>query len=161
MDWKIAFKDGFAAEDNYKTVEEIENAGLQIIKGTVPGTFLGDLVASGLEKEFFCSDNIVNIKKYDNYNVWYFGRLQAFNHAYIEFQGIDSVSEIYVNGILTLKTRNRFERYIVSENLVDGDNEIVIHIYPSNTENPREPGRTLGSVSFSGILPYANTCGLW
>ena len=130
MNWEIAFTTSPDQVKEYKTIEELRKSGLNIMKATVPGCFESDLAANGLEEDFYFGSNILNARKYESTHVYYFSEFNAFENDCLHFGCVDTVAEIYVNGVLSAECDNMFIEYVVSDNIVDGRNQVVVHIIP-------------------------------
>lgn len=130
MNWELAFTTSPDQVKEYKTVEDLRKSGLNVMKASVPGCFENDLVLNGYEKDFYYGTNILNARKYESTHVYYFAEFNAFENDCLHFECVDTVAEIFINGILTCECDNMFTEYVVSENIVEGKNQVVVHIIP-------------------------------
>ena len=130
MNWELAFTTSPEQVKDYKTIDELRRSGLNIIKASVPGCFESDLVKNGLEEDFYRGSNILNVYKYEKTHVYYFTEFNAFENDCLHFGCVDTVAEIYVNGELSCKCDDMFIEYVVSENIIEGRNQVVVHIIP-------------------------------
>jgi len=118
-----------------KTIEDIKNSGLKILKASIPGNFELDLYNNGIIEDPYFGMNILKIQAFEDCHVWYFTEFQAERipnlDAFIVFEGIDTYADIYLNGTLLASTDNMLieHRFIVND-LLDDRNELVIHIKP-------------------------------
>ncbi len=133
MDWKIAYSQNFkCAGAEYKTISALENSGFDIIPASVPGNFEIDLMKNGIIDDLYYSTNTLKAQELENMHVWYFCRFTAKENRYLRFEGIDTFSDIYINGNLVKTTDNMFTPYEVDT--VQGENELVVHIKPAMIE---------------------------
>lgn len=136
--WQLALvrhsevKSGFSA----KSIGEITSAGKTIIPASVPGNFELDMHAAGLIDDPYYADNIIELQKLEDMHLWYFTTFD-FEHidgqdTFIEFGGIDTVAEIYLDGELFAKTENMLIPHTFALDAVPaGRHELVVHILPS------------------------------
>ena len=136
MQWKMAYAHHQAAlEKPCSTVSELENAGFEVLSATVPGCLEKELMKAGKLDELYYSTNTLDAQKLEDVHIWYFARvLIEKENQYLRFEGIDTFSDIYVNGQLVTSTDNMFIAYDVDENLHLGENEVVVHIKPTMLE---------------------------
>lgn len=150
--WELAF----CRHDDYKEVnsrKQIENAGFKIIQGNVPGNFELDFQRAGIIDEPFFANNVLNLQEYEDVHLWY---IKKFSYEKTDlvpnilFDGIDTFSEIFLNGKLLGTTDNMLiEHKFYPENLLFGDNELVIHIFPTAVK-----ARELPSYPLEGAAIY-------
>lgn len=106
------------------------------ISATVPGNFELDFFHAGLCDDPYFGTNVIALQKYESYHMFYYRHFfyeNSFDNPFLILEGIDTASEIYINGKLLLCTDNMFIEYNapLSEYLTKGFNEIVIHIKPA------------------------------
>ena len=136
------------------TLSELENYGEGTIPGEVPGNFELALEQAGILPEIFKDQNVLLLQKYEGYHVFY---SRAFEYEQKEgyepellFEGIDTISEIWINGKLAGRTENMaIPHTICPDNLVEGLNEIVVHCFPVCLEE-----RKYESKAGHFCLPY-------
>lgn len=124
--------DGFELNKNNK----LEQSGYLCIDGKVPGNFELDMMREGIIEDLFFGENILEAQKLENRHLWYSRTfdydLDDIDNLYLRFDGIDTFSEIYLNGDLIAKTDNMFIQHeIPLSNIKKGNNEIVVHILPT------------------------------
>ena len=128
-----------------KTEKELEKTEFLCIKGKVPGNFELDLMREGIIEDPFFGENPLKLQTLENRHLWYAREfdceLDVFSETYLKFDGIDTFSEIYLNGELLGKTDNMLIGYEfpVDKFLKKGKNEIVVHIIPTSIEARKHP----------------------
>ena len=114
-----------------------DNAERILMNGTVPGHVHTDLLNNNYIKDPFWRDNDKLCSWVED---WYwsyektfvFDKEESFGKHYLDFEGIDTFSEVYVNGKLVGKTDNMFisYRFDVTDCILNGSNTIVVKILP-------------------------------
>lgn len=136
--WKLALvphgevRDGFFA----KSIKEIESSDKTVIPASVPGNFELDMQAAGLIDDPYFSDNIISLQKLEHLHLWYYTSFELSHSdgfdSFLEFGGIDTASEIYIDGVLIGKTENMLIPHTFPINgLANGAHELVVHIIPA------------------------------
>ena len=98
FEWKMAYAAHSECTD-IKCINDIENTKLKTIDATVPGNFELDLMNAGIIKPLYYSVNTLEAQKYENTDIWYYTTFMADDdNIYLHFEGIDTYSDIYVNG---------------------------------------------------------------
>lgn len=135
FEWKMAYAAHSECTD-IKCINDIENTKLKTIDATVPGNFELDLMNAGIIKPLYYSVNTLEAQKYENTDIWYYTTFMADDdNIYLHFEGIDTYSDIYVNGEKVKSTDNMFIGYDVFADFKIGINEIVVHIKPACIES--------------------------
>lgn len=103
----------------------------QTIEGVVPGSVYQDLLKANLIPDPFYRTNEYEVREWMRYDYHYlktFNYKKTHKHVDLVSDGIDTLSEIYVNDILIAKTNNMHLRYRFSLDhvLVDGENTIKV-----------------------------------
>lgn len=136
--WQI----NYLSEEKYRTEEtkphttaELSGFGEGEIPGRVPGNFELDLEREGILPEIFQGTNPLLLQKYEGYHVYYSRRFQYEEEPgripVLVFEGIDTIGEIWLNGELLARTDNMFIPYrFEPSNLIQGENELVVHLFP-------------------------------
>ena len=140
--WQMTYisADEIADEVGYpKTIDEIQGFGEGTIPGEVPGNFELSLEKEGIVPEIFKDQNVSLLQKYEGYHVFYSRTFEYEEkvgyEAELLFEGIDTISEIWINGKLAARTENMSIPHVIkSEYLLDGINEIVVHLFPVGIE---------------------------
>lgn len=106
------------------------------VPAIVPGNFERDLERAGKLPDPYFGMNTLKMQELENLHLWFcktFTRTGiADENTFLHFEGIDTVAEIYVNGVFKLKVSNMFLSYDVPvPELKNGENEIVVHILPA------------------------------
>ena len=136
FNWKMAYAPNYLCKDSkISSIADIKKSGFEIINAEVPGNFELDLMREGRLCDLYYSTNTLKAQKLENMHVWYFSEIEVTDkNSYLHFEGIDTVSEIYINGSLVKKTDNMFIPYDVSADFNIGKNEVVVHILPTCIE---------------------------
>ncbi|MBE6608046.1 MAG: hypothetical protein E7633_05790 [Ruminococcaceae bacterium] len=140
---KEMIKDGYR-DKNDKTlstpklfnIESIKNCGYDLVDASVPGNFELDLWKAGRCGDPYFGTNVFDMQKYEDVHQYYFRTFDFSGNKegmYIDFEGIDTASEVFLNGRLILVCENMFVSHtvLVEDHLLDGENEIVVHIKPA------------------------------
>ncbi len=120
-----------------KTVRDLTEYGANTINATVPGNFELDFVKAGLlPEDLFFGTNIYKTQELEATHLWYFSKFtieDTEKDTFLLFEGIDTASEIFVDGILLAKTENMLIPYEFSlENFESGEHELLVHIIPTS-----------------------------
>lgn len=124
-----------------KDLETLEKKGILVVNGTVPGNYELDLEKQHLIENPFFGENLLQERGRERNHLFY-GKTFTF-HAedqkeyLLEFEGIDTVAEIYLNGRLLAKADNMFlpQVFLIPGNeWKKGTNEILVHILPIAVE---------------------------
>ena len=110
MQWKIAYAHHKEAlEKPCYTVSELERAGFDMLPASVPGCLETELMKVGKLSDLYFSTNTLAAQKLEDVHVWYYTKVSIQNEKqYLRFEGIDTFSDIYVNGNLVKSTNNMF-----------------------------------------------------
>lgn len=130
--WKAAYAPHKECGDTeIKCIKDIEKAGFKTIPAEVPGNFEIDLMNAGLLEPIYYSVNTLETQKLENTDIWYYTVFETDDaNIYLHFDGIDTISDIYINGKLVKSTDNMFIGYDVDGEFNVGLNEVVVHIKP-------------------------------
>ena len=135
--WRISYLDNKTVTEKHvdpKTVSEVEAIG-NALDAAVPGDFLLTLHRAGILPDPYFGNNSWEYQKYEYTHVWYCTDFTVENRdtdrLYFDFEGLDTVCEIYLNGNLIGKTDNMFIPHAVKANgIIAGKNELVVHFIP-------------------------------
>jgi beta-mannosidase len=109
--------------------------GNRVLDGKVPGNFELELLKSGLVNDPFFGKNMLDMLQYEDCHVFY-GRTLAYSPVEgtspeLVFTGIDTTSDIYLNGKKIGASDNMYLTYHISaKELKQGENDILIHLKP-------------------------------
>jgi beta-mannosidase len=131
--WQLKMLPNAQVKEEIFTFSQID--GAEAIPASVPGNFELDLFNAGKVKDPYFGKNLWDLYKYENYHLFYSRTFQAENGKNYElcFEGIDTFSDVYVNGKKVLHTDNMLIGHTVEVNL-QAENEILVHIYPTMLE---------------------------
>ncbi|MBO5077522.1 MAG: hypothetical protein J5584_08020 [Clostridia bacterium] len=114
--------------------ETLEASGLDTIPAAVPGNFELDLIKAGrLPEDIFAGTNILKLQDLECMHLWYYTRFRAgaVDNACLRFEGIDTVSEIYLDGALLGTTENMLIPHeFPLSGFRPGVHSLVVHIIP-------------------------------
>ena len=141
---------GFDAQ----TYEAVVKCPHTVLPATVPGNFELDLMKAGLLEDLYYGDNILKAQQLEDRHLWYAATFTlediAQTQPFLTFEGIDTVSEIYLDGALLGKTDNMFIPHTFSLNgIAAGKHELVVHILPAALYSRTHP-KPIGCKA----LPY-------
>ncbi len=136
MQWKIAYAHHEqACKKKLCTILDIENSGFDILPASVPGCLEKELMQAGKLNDLYFSTNTLQAQKLEDVHVWYYTRIKIEKeNRFLRFEGIDTFSDIYINGRLVKSTENMFLPYEVETDWNIGENEVVVHIKPTMLE---------------------------
>ena len=117
------------------TIDGIKASGFNIIPAKVPGNTELDMMAAGLiDFDPYFGTNTIKMQDYENLHTIYFTKFDKPEIcAKLCFEGIDTIADIYINGILVKSVDNMYISHEVSlcgVSLKEKDNELVVHIKP-------------------------------
>jgi beta-mannosidase len=133
-DWKLAFIKNSKYVYEPKVMSDLEQ-NFTCIAAKVPGNFELDLQRAGIIEDLYFGKNVLDIQKYESCHMFY-GRKFFYNRTndmepILIFEGLDTIADIYINGEMIGRSENMFitQKFVVDK-LINGENEILIHIYP-------------------------------
>ena len=125
--WQLFYADDADYNDDIKSITNFNH--FDNVK--IPTLFEWELFRHGVENDPYYSNNIWDYQKYESYHQFYVLRFKSNRkHKFIRFNGIDTISEIYLNGKLIGKTDNMFIPYVFEVNNLKKENELIVHILP-------------------------------
>lgn len=119
------------------TAAELSDTGWHKINAKVPGNFELDFERAGICGDPFYACNTIELEKYENLHLFYTKNFELDfepdENTFLCFEGIDTIADIFVNGVLVGRTDNMLVPFEFDKNtLRKGMNEILIHIIPSH-----------------------------
>lgn len=135
-----------------------ERAGAVIIPAVVPGNFELDMMEAGLLADPYIGDNILKERELEDRHLLYIRQFETGNFCdtepYLVLEGVDTVSDVYIDGILVEHTDNMLIHYeLPLLTLKEGQHELSIHIHPTMRKLLRESDRSvLYSLFLCGCL---------
>ena len=131
-----------AFADNVFNEKALKEYGIEPIPASVPGNFELDMQKAGLIDDPFYADNPLKIQRLENRHLWYAVDFEYTGNfperAYLKFDGIDTFSDIYLNGGIIGSTDNMFIAYeFAAKGIKNGVNELLVHIKPTVIEARR------------------------
>lgn len=123
------------------TLTEGEKAGLEFFIAQVPGNFELDLFELDMVPDPFFGMNPVKVRELtEKCHVYYSRTFEVSENSngcpYLVFEGLDCFANVYINGNLVGSFDNMLIQQEVNINgfLVEGENEIFVHIRPAIIE---------------------------
>ena len=120
------------------TEKDLKSHNISDIPATVPGNFELDMFAHGLIDDPFFGDNPLKIQKLENRHLWYVCNFKADNtdNLNLVFEGVDTVADVYVNGVLLGNCENMFisHKFLLKSDILKEENELIVHIKPACIE---------------------------
>ncbi|MBQ7372980.1 MAG: glycoside hydrolase family 2, partial [Clostridia bacterium] len=114
------------------TPEEVLKCEVEPIIATVPGNVELDMQRAGLLPDLFFGTNILLLEKYELYDYWYkckFVAPKGEKSGYkLVFDGIDTLSEVWLNGEKIGETDNMFIPHSFNLKDVKEENELWVRI---------------------------------
>lgn len=128
-----------AFADNIFNEKTLKEYGIKPISASVPGNFELDMQKAGLIDDPFYADNPLKIQKLENRHLWYAVDFEYTGNfperAYLKFDGIDTFSDIFLNGGIIGSTDNMLISHeFPAVGIKKGSNELLVHIKPTVTE---------------------------
>lgn len=179
MNWNLVFAHHeVCSNKEFSTIAALEKSGFPVLPAMVPGNFELDLMKAGFLEDLYYSTNTLKAQELEDVHVWYYTTVKITRpEQYLYFAGIDTFSDIYVNGKLVKSTDNMFLPYEVDADWIMGDNEVVVHIKPAVLETRKYPipvacnsfkynasslyARKAASMYGWDIMPRIVSAGLW
>lgn len=128
-------RDDRSAKTSPTTEEMLKERGYDRVNACVPGNIEIDLFNAGVIADpFFGNNQHDRFCEYQHMfyvtNFSYDGKLEAPEFL---FEGLDTVCEIFLNGILIGKTDNMLIPHVISAEaaIKEGENELLVHIIPA------------------------------
>ena len=126
---------------NIVDLDSLCNSNITVIEGHVPGNYEIDLEKAGIIENPFYGKNLLKSLDREMDHLFYGKKFvldKVINEKYIlQFDGIDTIADIYLNGSLLAHTENMLRGYefeVGEELLNKGDNELLVHIIPVSLE---------------------------
>lgn len=108
------------------------------IVGTVPGNFELDLFREGIIPDPYFDVNIFEVQKYERSHLIYSTKFDWNGFpADLEFKGIDTIAEIYLNGEKIGENENMLIENVIRCIPVSGSNMLTVHILPAVVEGEK------------------------
>ena len=133
--WKLCLVDDADLRDVVTREEDLPGKG---IPATVPGDWPLDYVRAGLMEDPYYQDNYLKLREYENHHVFYSTHFMwdgSKENVFLRFEGIDTVADVYLNGVLIGHAENMYIPHeFAASTLRQGDNALFVHIKPAALE---------------------------
>lgn len=155
--WSLTIADDAIVTERHfdpKTPSEVVHSDFLTVPATVPGNFELDLFRAGIEPDPYFGQNPFLYQKYETFHLWYGSSFSwegtDQTNLFLLFEGIDTVADIFLNGVLLGHTDNMLipHEFPVS-GLLREQNELLVHIFPTICE-----GRKHRAVAGESALFY-------
>lgn len=141
------------------TIEQLEQIGYKKIPAKVPGNFERDLFRAGEIADPYKYAGTLPLMSYEKMHMFYYRSFTcdaSDGEMSIVFGGIDTYSEIILNGEYLGKTENMLTEQIfdVTGKLRHGENELIVHIKPTMIaarDFPLAPGSSGSGVRAAAL----------
>ena len=165
------------------TKNDIISSGAEITEATVPGALELELIKrKKLPEDLYFGTNILAAQDYEDAHICYFSEFdlekKADTDVFLNFDGIDTFADIFIDGALFAQTENMLIPYKFSLNALSaGKHEVFVHIFPASVRAAETelPARCRGqkyNVDSLGIrkapymygwdiMPRCVSAGLW
>ncbi len=182
-EWKLVWRDNKqVCTEQLAITTYAELIGQErVIDAVVPGNLELDLYRNGVIEDPFFGNNVLSLERFESVHMWYgrqFDYTGAISDIYLDFEGIDTLAEVYLNGVLIGKPENMLIAHLLkAEGLREGTNDLVVHILPSAIEArkyPPTPGDNAFKYNYEGlrvrkaihaygwdIMPRIVSAGIW
>ncbi len=138
-DWTLTYVENkrFKKEGrDVSTAASVRESGWHHVDAKVPGNFELDFQRAGLIGDPFFGTNFIDNYKFEALHLIYTRTFtldfEPDENTFLHFDGIDTIADIYVNGAFVGTADNMLIPFEFSDaNLKKGENEIVVHIYPT------------------------------
>jgi len=142
--WKLTVLNDCDIKEEICTSEKLASYDGIIISAQVPGDWPLDYVRHGLMDEPFFGSNYLELMNYETAHVYYTTTFvwedKPDDLTFLYFEGIDTVADIYLNGINIGHAENMFIPHeFAASSLVKGTNELLIHFSPVVLEARKYP----------------------
>ena len=129
-EWRL-----YMSDEPLEVKTESELAGITPLTALIPETLEATLERLGILPELFVGDNVLKAQAYERKHLWY---ARGFEYSSCEgvptlrFDGVDTVAEVFLNGVKLGETDNAFIPHeFAAEGIREGENELLVHILPS------------------------------
>lgn len=136
--WKLAYLDNKTVNEEAfspKTGEEVSSR-LSPIAASVPGNFELDFQKAGLLPDLYFGTNVLQAQKLENLHLYYYTdfdlQTDAQSDAFLVFEGVDTIADIYLDGKLLGRTENMLHAHEFSlDGVPSGKHTLLVHILPT------------------------------
>ena len=136
--WQLAWVENKKVNEQnicLKTPADVQEMGFQTIQASVPGNFELDFMRKGLLEDVYLGTNTLKTQELENLHLYYFTQFdyqkQSDKDAFLCFEGVDTVAEIYLDGEKLGFVENMFHAHRFNINhLSEGKHELLVHILP-------------------------------
>ena len=152
--WKLYF--GLQDQHAPDTPDELLTSSFKKIEATVPGNVEVDLELAGLIKDPKIGNNVYELREFELYRWWYRckfekPKVQNGHRVELRFDGIDCITDIWLNDERIGKTENMFVEYRFDvTDFLKNENELFISIHSAVLEG-RKYQREFWGVRYDAL----------
>ncbi|MBE6590508.1 MAG: hypothetical protein E7646_00530 [Ruminococcaceae bacterium] len=135
--WKVVIAPNHSVKDkgfSPTTPEEALSGDFTVLDATVPGNLELDMQKAGLLNDPYYGTNSIETQRLENRHLWYCTEFEVQEQencdVFLNFDGIDTVSEIYIDGKLCKKTDNMFLEYSIPLENKTARHSLLVHVIP-------------------------------
>lgn len=119
----------------FTTPQQVKQSGYPCITATVPGNVEIDFMREGLLDDIYMGANTVQTQKYENLHLYYFTEFTYTKEkdcdAFLCFEGVDTIAEIYLDGEKLAFVENMFHAHrFALKDVAEGQHTLLVHIIP-------------------------------
>ncbi len=119
------------------TISDLTATGYDTVPAIVPGNLERDLFRAGVIEDPYYGSNTIKYQYLEKLHMFYSRTFEVekitSEEIILNFDGIDTAAEIFLNGKKIGETENMLISHFfeISEHLHEGTNEIIVHIIPA------------------------------
>ncbi len=138
--WSLIFTENerLVSDGKSSDIDVLRKRGYTEISASVPGNPLRDMANVGMISEpYFGANSAMRTGEYTHFfyvsEFFFDGSLSS---PFLVFEGIDTVADIYLNGVHIGRCENMFtsHEFDISEIVIKGNNRLLVHITPAVIE---------------------------
>ena len=161
--WSLIFAENKrlrTEKPDISTIASLEKTGYDKIDARVPGNIERDLFRAGVIEDPYFGTNPIQYQWIEKLHMFYYRTFRVEQKTREEiklrFEGIDTASEIFLNGKKIGETENMLvaHEFDVADDIREGENELIVHIMPAciaARKYPIDPGTRVGGNHTCGI----------
>ncbi len=137
-DWKLSYIDNKTLNEegfSPKTSKDVLSR-LTAAHAEVPGNFELDLMREGILPDLYYGTNTLLAQRLENLHLYYFTEFDYSNDDktddFLVFEGIDTIAEIFLDGVKIGRTENMLHSHEFALNgVASGKHDLLVHVLPT------------------------------